>query len=125
MCRYDWPGNVRELMNVIERAMLLCATDTITVKNLPSSIFKTGMQDANSPLKNFFDTGSWETMTLPEVSREVQKHVEQMYLEMILKKTQGRVGEAARMAGIHPRGLYNKMKELGIKKELFKSDKQE
>ncbi|GAB6097639.1 sigma-54 dependent transcriptional regulator [Desulfatiferula olefinivorans] len=125
MCRYDWPGNVRELMNVIERAMLLCATDTITVKNLPSSIFKTGMQDANSPLKNFFDTGSWETMTLPEVLKEVQKHVEQMYLEMILKKTGGRVGEAARLAGIHPRGLYNKMKELGIKKELFKADRKE
>ncbi|MBU1169951.1 MAG: sigma 54-interacting transcriptional regulator [Proteobacteria bacterium] len=122
MCRYDWPGNVRELMNVIERAMLLCLTDTITMKNLPSSIFKTGMQDSNSPLKNLFDTGSWENMTLPEVSREVLQHVERMYLEMILKKAKGRVGEAAQLAGIHPRGLYNKMKELGIKKEPFKTD---
>ena len=121
MSRYDWPGNIRELMNVIERAMLLCEADTITLKNLPSSIFKTGLQEVNSPLKNLFDTGSWESMTLPEVTAEVIKHVELMYIEMALKKAGGRVGKASEMAGIHPRGLYNKMKELGIKKETFKS----
>lgn len=120
MCRYDWPGNVRELMNVIERAMLLSENDVITVKNLPSSMFKTGMQDSESSLKNLIDTGSWDTMTLPDVTRNVIKQVEHIYLEMILKKTRGRVGEAAQIAGIHPRGLYNKMKELGIRKEKFK-----
>ena len=38
MSRYAWPGNVRELMNVIERAMLLCRGNIITVKNLPEGI---------------------------------------------------------------------------------------
>ncbi len=28
--RYSWPGNVRELENAIERAVILCETDTIT-----------------------------------------------------------------------------------------------
>jgi two-component system response regulator AtoC len=32
---YDWPGNVRELMNVIERAMLLCKGDSISIHDLP------------------------------------------------------------------------------------------
>jgi DNA-binding NtrC family response regulator len=32
--RHDWPGNVRELANTIERAVVLCAGDTITPADL-------------------------------------------------------------------------------------------
>lgn len=31
---YDWPGNVRELENLIERAVVLCKTDTIETEDL-------------------------------------------------------------------------------------------
>lgn len=59
-------------------------------------------------------------MTLPEVQKEVLKHVEELYLKMVLTETRGRVGAAAKIAGIHPRGLYDKMKQVGLKKEDFK-----
>src|SRR4029078_4706837 len=32
--RYDWPGNVRELANVIERSVVLAASDVITANDL-------------------------------------------------------------------------------------------
>ncbi|MCA9654963.1 MAG: sigma 54-interacting transcriptional regulator [Myxococcales bacterium] len=32
---YHWPGNIRELQNSIERAVLLCAGDVITLEHLP------------------------------------------------------------------------------------------
>ena len=62
----------------------------------------------------------WHTKTLPEVQKDVLDQVEQYYLDQMLRRTNGRVAMVARMAGIHPRGLYNKMKRLGLRKEDFK-----
>ena len=33
--RYPWQGNVRELVNVLERAVILCPTETVQVTDLP------------------------------------------------------------------------------------------
>jgi DNA-binding NtrC family response regulator len=63
----------------------------------------------------------WETMTLPKLRDAVYDQVEAFYLAMVLKKTHGRIGETAKIAGIHPRGLYAKMKKLGIDKAEFKA----
>ena len=35
---YGWPGNVRELQNTIESTVVLCETDTITIRDIPESI---------------------------------------------------------------------------------------
>ena len=63
----------------------------------------------------------WLNKTLPEVQKEIMGQVERLYLEMALKKTGGRVDQTARIAGIHPRGLYSKMKRLGLRKQDFKN----
>ncbi|MCH9680404.1 MAG: sigma 54-interacting transcriptional regulator [Deltaproteobacteria bacterium] len=34
---HAWPGNIRELQNTIERAVLLCTEDAITLEHLPKS----------------------------------------------------------------------------------------
>ncbi|MFH1155378.1 MAG: sigma-54 dependent transcriptional regulator [Pseudomonadota bacterium] len=120
MCNYDWPGNIRELMNVIERAVLLCKSSEISIQNLPSTLHG----EFASPRGMFHPDGdipaSWKNKTLPEVQEEMMAYVERRFLEMALRETQGRVGEAAKMAGIHPRGLYNKLRRMGIRKEAFK-----
>jgi len=35
MMDYSWPGNVRQLESAIERAILLCEGDQITIDDLP------------------------------------------------------------------------------------------
>lgn len=120
LCNYEWPGNVRELMNVIERAMLLCKTDEITLNDLPHIFHKHISQIEQILPDGNFTPAAWMDKTLHEVKKEVIDKVEKLYLEMMLKKNHGRVGQAAQLAGIHPRGLYNKMKRLGLHKEDFK-----
>lgn len=119
LCRYDWPGNVRELMNVIERAILLCTSSEITLQDLPAVLNK-GVPEQQMRLKDHDDLNSWKGKTLAEVQREISDRVERKYLKMVLKETFGRIDETARISGIHPRGLYNKMKRLNLRKEDFK-----
>lgn len=117
---YGWPGNVRELTNVIERAILICKTDKISLNDLPGIFHKE--QPLNEQLffggNNVFQ--SWRGKTLPEVHREVLDQVELLYLKMVLKECKGRVDRAAELAGINTRSLYNKMKRLGLSKNTFK-----
>jgi len=121
LCKYNWPGNVRELMNVIERAILLTKTDEIGIDVLPN-VFNGDNSDHGAIFPGLkSDAVKWLNKTLPEVQKEIMGQVERLYLEMALKKTSGRVDQTARIAGIHPRGLYSKMKRLGLRKQDFKN----
>ncbi len=120
LCSYDWPGNVRELMNVIERSMLLCKTEEISLRDLPT-IFHTGGNLPKISITNEQDLlNSWQGKSLPEVKEELVDQIEPIYLTMVLKEARGRINRAARIAGITARSLFNKMKKYGIKKEDFK-----
>lgn len=125
LCQNDWPGNVRELMNVIERAILLCPTEIVGIHDLPY-IFHSpaSSKDILTPGGTLV-SDSWKDKTLPQVRQEVLDMVEREYIKMILKETRGRIGEAARMSGIHTRALYNKMQRLGIEKKRFKASGKE
>jgi len=120
LCSYSWPGNIRELINVIERAIILCKSDTISPIDLPST-FQTGPPASSSLLGGKdLEINAWKSKTLSEVKDLVLNQVEKKYLEMILEKTGGKIGDAAKIAGIHPRGLYGKMKKLGLDKASYK-----
>lgn len=121
LCGYDWPGNVRELMNVIERSILLCRSDEVTPRDLPE-VFHTGgpgekQQFSQADLKA---SGDWHDKTLREVRAKVMAEVEKRYLAMVLKKTKGRVAEAAAIADVSQKSFYNMMKRVGLRKEQFK-----
>jgi DNA-binding NtrC family response regulator len=120
LCNYSWPGNIRELMNVIERAILLSKTDEIGLEALPN-FFNGENSNRLAPYNGKIpDATEWLDKTLPEVQKEIMDLVERQYLELALKKTKGRIDQTARIAGIHPRGLYDKMKRLGLRKQDFK-----
>ncbi len=122
LVRYPWPGNVRELMNVIERAVLLCKDSRIGLLDLPAAIG--GAHEGTGGLLAGTDAAaapaSWMKRPWREVRREVLANVERAYLAGLLEETRGRVGEAARRAGMEPRSLYTKMKRLRLRKEDYR-----
>jgi DNA-binding NtrC family response regulator len=125
LVEHDWPGNVRELINVMERAVLLCTQEEITLADLPPSIAgvrpspiagSSGLAESSDvPLDE-----SWLRLPLPEARREAAAAFERRYLSALLELTGGQIGETARQAGVSPRALFERMKQLGLRKEDFK-----
>jgi formate hydrogenlyase transcriptional activator len=104
---YDWPGNIRELQNVIERSIILSATDVFSVDELWLSK-RTPPQSsraATSPALN----------AEPRSEREI--------IEAALVESRGRVsgpsGAAVRL-GKSPSTLQDRIKALNIDKRRFK-----
>lgn len=133
MSRHSWPGNVRELLNAVERAVLMCDGSTIELSDLPLEI----VLDAHSasPVedraveKNALDARAATGQSLPEgwsdrrwteIRRDALIRLEREYLHALLGSCEGRVGEAARRAGLDPRSLYAKMKQHRLDKEMFR-----
>jgi len=98
---YRWPGNVRELQNLIERAVIVCDTDTLVVD------------------RNWL---SWDVAaTLPSVlplGDALVAH-ERELIEAALAEAKGKVagrsGAAARL-GIPPSTLESRIRALKIRK---------
>ncbi len=99
LLRYDWPGNVRELENVIERAVILSESATISVDDLPERVLQ-GPQRKSS-----FSIDA-PTMSLDELERE--------YILKVLNYTQWQKKRASDILGINASTLYRKLLAYGI-----------
>jgi two-component system NtrC family response regulator len=100
---YSWPGNVRELENLIERVMILCPNETITIDDLPRG-FKSNLDNtlhldgipANAKL--------YETLEM----------VERAMIQRALKMADNVQAHAAETLGIGKSGLNQKIKRYNL-----------
>ncbi len=94
MLDYPWPGNVRELENVIERAVVLSRSESLSDQDLPDVIAHAA---APAPTKLTFDIGT----PLEEIELRVIKET--------LRSTKGDKSLAAQLLGISTRTIYRKL----------------
>jgi transcriptional regulator with GAF, ATPase, and Fis domain len=99
---YDWPGNVRELRNVIERSVILCASNTLDVTEALGAV----PSPSGTP-----SSGLKRDLLAVERSRIVRA------LEESGWKIKG-AGNAAERLGVTPSTLRSKMKKLDIARPL-------
>lgn len=89
---YHWPGNVRQLRNVIDSAVVLATDEVIRADDLG--------------LRFVEDVHADDSLRLADWERKL--------VEDALRRTGGRVPEAARLLGIGRATLYRKIEEYGI-----------
>lgn len=92
---YSWPGNIREMKNVIERAIILSDTYTLTPNLLPKEFFEGS---------NKLDLS--DGLSLEQLEK---KYILQIYNETNQNKTL-----TAKKLGIGSATLYRKLKDYGI-----------
>jgi two-component system response regulator HydG len=95
---YSWPGNVRELRNVIERAVILAATDAVGPADLDLPV------DASEPP---------DSVPLPQGPVRLED-LEREHIARVLRQVGGSKTRAASLLGISRSTLWEKAKRYGI-----------
>jgi len=102
LLRHDYPGNVRELENIIERAVVLCRGEVLTIQDLPLNL-----RDVKIAASLERDKGG---RSLPEALEEIERQE----IAKALEKSSGVQTKAAEELGISERVLRYKIKKYKI-----------
>jgi transcriptional regulator with PAS, ATPase and Fis domain len=93
--QHSWPGNVRELQHAIERAVIMCDSNTLEEDDFILS--STGQKKEEIELESY----DLET---------IEKNV----IRKVLKQNQGNVTKAAEQLGLTRTSLYRRMEKYDL-----------
>lgn len=112
LMNYVWPGNVRELENAIERAVILCKSQTLEPGHFPiTPVLGLNRNSAPEAMKASLGLGSENGVSLTEAV----EHLEKKLIQEALDKTSGNQRKASKLLGITERILGYKMRTYGLK----------
>jgi DNA-binding NtrC family response regulator len=103
----SWPGNVRELRNFIERCVTLGITTSGSASSRGNRI---PSRDGNAATLSLnLD------VPLKEARDEALERLEHIYVQSVLRRSEGNVTRAAELAGVSRRFLQRLIARLGIR----------
>ena len=107
--QYWWPGNVRQLKNEVQRAVALSAPGgMIQPVHLSPEIVSTKLPTASA--SGTASRGRRSAATLAAAVEEVERDL----IQGALDRSGGNISETARTLGLTRRGLYLKLRRLGL-----------
>ena len=106
--QYWWPGNVRQLKNEIQRAVALSAPGGIVEpSHLSPEISHTRLPSMSQAAP------TRQSRSAPDLASAVEQ-VERDMIQTALDRAGGNISETARLLGLTRRGLYLKLRRLGL-----------
>jgi DNA-binding NtrC family response regulator len=108
----EWPGNVRQLENVIERGVIMCGSDRITLEDLVS-------ERAHIQPSPYLDETIFH-LPFKEAKEAVIRAFHRHYVHSILQQNKGNISRAAEQAGLKRQYLHRIIKQEEIDADGFK-----
>jgi len=107
--QYLWPGNVRQLRNEIKRAVAMSQPGgTLSPEMLSPELASLTRETPASPL-----SVASRRLQAASLAAAVE-HLERDLIQAALDRSQGNISETARQLGLTRRGLYLKLRRLGL-----------
>jgi hydrogenase-4 transcriptional activator len=106
--QYWWPGNVRQLRNELQRAVAMAPPGgTIGPEHLSADLTATApTQVPNGPSRVSIRGGQTLASVVDDIERDL--------IREMLSRHRGNISETARALGLTRRGLYLKLRRLGL-----------
>ena len=113
--RYWWPGNVRQLRNEIQRAVAMSSPGgTIEPEHLSADLAAPERRQAHGDMAAAVSPADFAPGNLAAAVETVERQL----IISTLDRTRGNISESARVLGLTRRGLYLKMRRLGLEGEI-------
>ncbi|MFA5732446.1 MAG: sigma 54-interacting transcriptional regulator [Acidithiobacillus sp.] len=111
--RYEWPGNVREMENILEHSFLFSQGETLT----KIMLYQEKTHGACQP------TEQVDIFPLKEARQRSAAQVESVIIREALARSHGNVTGAAKILGITPRAVHQKLKSNNIDPDEYRLKK--
>ena len=95
---FEWPGNVRQFQSVIEKAVLMCESDTITIEDVRAEL-------------NIAGASKSLDIEIPEDGLNLDE-LERCLLRKAMEKSDNVVARAARLVGMSYYAFYNRWEKI-------------
>jgi DNA-binding NtrC family response regulator len=136
LTEYNWPGNIRQLESVIERAVIMCDTEAITLRDIKSElryaepepsvefgfdIPEGRLLDCKSALPNPLGVFDFD---IPESGINFEE-LEKDLLKKSMARANGVMAKAAKLLGMSYKTFWYRWEKLNMEAPASKSEKQE
>jgi hydrogenase-4 transcriptional activator len=109
--QYWWPGNVRQLKNEIQRAVAMSAPgETIEPTHLTPEITAVRQPSRSETHQSQVRRNAHTDANLASAIEQVERDM----IQNALDRARGNISETARALGLTRRGLYLKLRRLGL-----------
>jgi DNA-binding NtrC family response regulator len=102
---YDFPGNIRELKNMIERAVIVCESDTLHLQHFP--ITQATKYDASEHVADE------EEASYQDLAETLERTEKRLILQALVKANHNK-SKAANLLNISRQSLHRRLKRLGL-----------